>query len=293
MRSKIGLLMLAGAYLSCATLVQAQEVMMHPPKILTITREVVKTGKFSAHEKWEAGFPKAYAKAKWPTRYLAMTAITGEGRVLFLTGYDSMAAWEADVVAQDKNAELSAANEALGAKDGEFLTESKTAVFTFMPELSYQPEGPVAGVRGFMVAAVTVKPGHGKHFEEIRKMVKEAHEKAGLKEHYSVYHVSAGAPSGLYLIFIPIKGLADVDQMDALHGQAYKDAVGDEGRNKITELGKEGIESSETNLFVFSPKMSYAPKEWVEADPDFWAPKPAPAAKAAAKPAAAKKEAKP
>src|SRR5271163_2295653 len=132
MRSKIGLLMMAGAYLSCATLVQAQEVMMHPPKILTNTREVVKTGKFSAHEKWEAGFPKAYAKANWPTRYLAMTAITGEGRVLFLTG-------------------------------------SKTAVFTFMPELSYQPEGPVAGVRGFMVAAVTVKPGHGKHFEEIRK----------------------------------------------------------------------------------------------------------------------------
>jgi hypothetical protein len=289
MRSKIGLLLvMAGAYLGCATLGQAQEAMMHPPKILTITREVVKPGKSAAHENWEQGFPKAYTKAKWPVHYLAMTAITGESRVLFLTGYESMADWEADALAQDKNAELSASNETLGAKDGEFLTESKTAVFTYMPELSYQPDAPIAGVRGFMVASQTVKPGHGKHYEEIRKMIKEAHEKAGLKEHYSVYHVSAGAPSGLYLIFIPIKGLADVDQMDALHGQAYKDAVGDEGRNKIMELGKEGLESSETNLFVFSPKMSYAPKEWVDADPEFWAPKPAPAAKPAAK-----KEAKP
>ena len=290
MRSKIGLLAMAGVYLGCATLGQAQEATMKPPKILTITREVVKTGKSSAHEKWEEGFPKAYAKAKWSQHYLAMTAITGESRVLFLTPYESMAAWEADVVGQDKNAELSAANESLGSKDGEFLTESKTAVFTYMPELSYQPEGPIAGVRGFMVAAQVVKPGHGKHYEDLRKMIKEAHEKAGLKEHYSVYHVTAGAPAGLYLIFVTIKGLADMDAYEALHGQAYKDALGgEEGQNKIRDFNREGLESSETNLFVFSPKMSYMPKAWVDADPDFWAPKPAPAAK----PAAAKKEAKP
>lgn len=292
MRSKIGLWMMAGVYLGCAMGAYAQEAMISPPKILTITREVVKTGKAAAHEKWEEGFPKAYAKAKWPTTYLAMTAITGESRVLFFSAYDSMAAWEADVRAQGKNAELSAADDALGAKDGEFLTESKTAVFTYMPELSYQPDVPVAGTRGFSVIAQTVKPGHGKHYEELRKMIKEAHEKAGLKEHYSVYHVSAGAPSGLYLIFIPFKGLADVDASEALHGQAYKDALGDEGQKKITEFAKEGLESAETELFVMSPKMSYAPKEWVAADPEFWAPKPAPAAKAAAKPAA-KKEAKP
>jgi hypothetical protein len=289
MRCKIGLLLMAGVYLGCATMANAQEAMMRPPKVLTITREAVKTGKSSAHEKWEEGWPKAYAKAKWSTHYLAMTAITGESRVLFLTPYDSMAAWEEDVRAQDKNPDLSAANEALGAKNGDFLSDSKTAVFTLMPELSYQQELPAAGIRGFMVVAQTVKPGHGKHYEEIRKMVKAAHEKAGLKEHYTVYHVSAGANSGLYLIFIPIKGLADVDQFDALHGQAYKDALGEEGQNKITEFGMQGLESSETQLFVFSPRMSYAPKAWVDAEPDFWAPKPSPAAK----PAAAKKEAKP
>jgi len=289
MRSKIGLLLMAGVYLCCATIVKAQEVMLTPPKILTITREVVKTGKSAAHEKWEQGFPKAYAKAKWPTHYLAMTAITGENRVLFMSAYDSMAAWEADALAQNRNAELSATNETLGTKDGEFLTESKTAVFKFMPELSYQPEVPLAGVRGFVLEAQVVKLGHGRHYEEIRKMVKAAHEKAGVNEHYSVYHVSAGAPSGLYLIFFPMKGLAEIDQSEAAHGQAYKDAVGDEGRNKLTDFAKEGLESSETELFVFSPKMSYVSKEWVDTDPEFWAPKPAPAAK----PAAEKKEAKP
>jgi len=30
---------------------------------------------------------------------------------------------------------------------------------------------------------------------------------------------------------------------------------------------------------VVNPKMSYPPKEYVKEDPDFWAPKPKPAAK--------------
>jgi hypothetical protein len=274
MRSKLCLFLLTGVYFGGAGLAEAQtSTMMHPPKVLVIAREVVKPGKGAAHAKWEEGYPRAYAKANWPTPYLAMTALTGESRVLFMAGYDSMADWEKDAAAQDKNAVISAANDALGSKDGDFLTESKEAVFTYQEELSYQPDAPVAGTRGFMVASISVKPGHGKHFEDIRKMIRAAHEKANLSDHYAVYHCVAGASSGLYLIFIPIKSLADADQFPAIHGKAYQDALGEDGQNKITEFSMQGVESSETQLFVFSPKMSYPPKEWVEADHDFWAPK--------------------
>src|SRR5713226_4695032 len=114
---------------------QAQQTMMSPPKVLVIGREVVKTGKGAAHEKWEAGWPRAYAKAKWPVNYLAISSMTGEGRALYLGGYESMAAWESDLAAQGKNAALSAETQALTEKDGEFLTENRTAVFTYMPEL--------------------------------------------------------------------------------------------------------------------------------------------------------------
>jgi len=281
MRSKLCLFLLVGVYLGSAALAKAQ-VKMHPPKVLLIAREVVKPGKSAAHAKWEEGFPRAYAKANWPTPYLALSALTGESRVLFLEGYDSMAAWEKDVAAQDKNAVLSAANDALGSKDGDFLSESKQAVFTLQDELSYQPDAPVAGARGFMIVGITVKPGHGKHFEEIRKMVRAAHEKANLSDHYAVYHCTAGASSGLYLIFVPFNTLADVDQFPTVHGKAYQDALGEDGQNKITEFNMQGVESSETQLFMFSPKMSYPPKEWVEADHEFWTPKAETPIKAAA-----------
>jgi hypothetical protein len=38
------------------------------------------------------------------------------------------------------------------------------------------------------------------------------------------------------------------------------------------------IESNESNLFMFNPKMSYVSDDWVKADPEFWKPKAAPAA---------------
>jgi hypothetical protein len=40
---------------------------------------------------------------------LAVSAITGKPRVLFLTGYDSFEAWEKDTRATQNNATLSAA----------------------------------------------------------------------------------------------------------------------------------------------------------------------------------------
>jgi uncharacterized protein involved in type VI secretion and phage assembly len=42
---------------------------------------------------------------------------------------------------------------------------------------------------------------------------------------------------------------------------------------KLSELTARTIESSETNLFVFNPRMSYVSEDWIKADPDFWKPK--------------------
>jgi hypothetical protein len=256
-----------------APLAQAQETMMAPPKVLVLTREVVKPGKTAEHEQWETGWPAAYSKANWPVHYLAMSSMTGENRALFLSGYDSLEAWNADGMAQEKNAALSASQKMLYAKDGDFLTKSETAVFLYQPELSYKPEAPVKGTHYFMISAVQVKPGHGRHFEEIRKLVRAAHEKANVDEHFAVFAAALGRPDGYYLIFYPMQSPAEIDKEEMTHGKGYRDAVGEEGMKKIMEFRGQGVESSENQLFVLSPKMSYAYKEWIAADPDFWGPK--------------------
>jgi hypothetical protein len=279
----------AGLILGATGIAEAQQAMTGPPPVLVIGREVVKPGKGPAHQKWETGWPRLMAKTKWPVHYLAMTSLTGENRVLFFTGYGSMADWEKDQQNQDKNASFTAENDALNDKDGEFLKESRTGVFTYMPDLSYQAAVPIATMRYFTIVSILVKPGHGDHFAEVRKMVKAAHEKANLVDHYAVYHMVSGGSPGHYLILIPMQSLKEADDFPAVHGKAYKDALGEEGQKKLEEFSSHGVESSETNLFAFSPKMSYVAKEWIEADPDFWAPKPKAAAKPTAKKEAPKK----
>jgi hypothetical protein len=287
MKRTLGLLAAAALLLAGAVTTQAQEKMA-PPKILVITREVEKLGKGAAHEKlestWAAAFKKAHAAP-----YLAVSAMTGEHRALFMSGYDSIAAWEKDNKAQEANATFQAENESLAAKDADLISESTTGVYTYMPEISYQLTESVATSRYFVISAIDVKPGHGDHFVEIRKLIKAAHEKAGLSDHYAVYHRSFGGPSTRYLIFVPVKSLAELDQFNTVHGKAYHDALGEGGQKKIDEFNMQGLASTEANVFSFSSKMSNTSKDWIDADPGFWAPKPA----AAAKPKAAKKEAAP
>jgi hypothetical protein len=289
MKKSLRLFSAVAMILGAAVIARAQEMTMGPPKVLVITREVEKLGKGPAHVKLESTWAAAFRKAK-AAPYLAASAITGERRVLFMAGYDSLASWEKDFKAQEANAAFTAENDAIAAKDADLISESRTSVFTFQANLSYQPNEPVATMRYFVISATEVKPGHGDHFAEIRKIIKAAHEKAGLSDHYAVYHRMAGVSPNLYLIIVPIKSLAELDQFSTIHGKAYQDALGEEGRKKIDEFDMQGLAASEVNVFAFNPKMSNAPEDWVKADPDFWTPKPA----AAAKPkVAAKKEAAP
>jgi hypothetical protein len=259
-----------------------------PPKVIQIYRETVKPGKTAAHEKVEAGWPRAFAKANSPTHYLAMTSVSGPTEAWFITGYGSLAAWEKDTQDNEKNPALSAELQRLSAEDGDLLSEGRSIVATYEPDMSYRANGINIGeMRYFYVTTMRIRPGSS--FSDMNKITLAAHEKANIPERWAVFHVTYGMPSGTFLIFQPLKSLAEVDAFPTTHGQPYRDAVGEDGFKKLTEMAKSGIIVSETNIYALNPKMSYPSKETVAVDPAFWAPKPkapAPAKAAAAKPAA-------
>jgi len=271
--------------LSAGSLALAQEqAPSGPPKVLQIFREEVKPGKGAAHEKVEAGWPRAFANAKWPTHYFAMVSVTGPSEAWFLTGFDSLAAWEKDRLDTEKNTALTAELDQLGEKDGELLSGVRSIVATYRQDLSYRPTGVNIGqMRYFYVTTFRIRPGHEKDYIDANKIVRDAHEKANVPEHWAVFQVTSGMPNGTYLSFQPLKTLAEVDAFPQTHGKAYQDATGEEGRQKLRELASAGALSSETTIFAFSPKMSYVSKEIAAADPEFWTPKPAVEAAAVAK----------
>jgi len=278
------LLLLGSLVVGTIGMAFAQEHTMSPPKVLTVTREFVKPGKAGAmHDKAESAFVQAMAKAKWPTHYLAMNSLSGKPRALFFTGYDSFEAWEKDMKATEKNAVLSAALDHAAVADGELLDSEDGGAYAYREDYSLRPPSDIPHMRYFDISVFHVKHGHHKDWDDAVKMVLAAYQKAVPETHWACYEGIYGAPEGTYVFITPRKSADEIDRSFA-QDKDFMAAMGEEGMKKLEELSAAAIESSESNLFMFNPKMSYVSDEWIKADPDFWKPK------AAAAPAAAPKK---
>jgi hypothetical protein len=276
-------LLLGSLVLGSFGMAAAQEQLTPPPKVLTVTREFVKPGKGGAmHDKAESAFVQAFARAKWPTHYLAMNSVSGKPRVLFFTGYDSFEAWEKDVNAVNKNAVLSGALDHASAVDGELLDSVDGDALAYREDYSLRAPVDIAHMRYFEISVYHVKPGHRKDWDDGMKIVLAAYQKALPETHWACYQAAYGAPEGTYIFITPMKSAAEIDKAFA-QNKDFGSAMGEDGMKKLDELSAAAIESSETNLFTFNPKMSYVSDDWVKADPDFWKPKSAAAPKAAPK----------
>src|SRR5216683_4239099 len=257
--------LLLGSYLLFGGLgiLVAQET-TPPPKVLAITREFVKPGKGGAlHEKAESAFVQAMTRAKWPTHYLAVSSISGKPRVLFLTGYDSFEAWEKDVLATQKNAPLSAALDRAAVADGDLLSDADASALVYNDEYSLRSSVDIPHMRYFEIDLYRVRPGHDADWDSIVKMVKAAYEKIP-GAHWATYRAVYGQEGTTYVVFTAMKSAVEIDQSFAQSKQ-FMSAMGEEGMKKFSELLAAAIESSQHNLFIFSPKMSYPPAEWIKA----------------------------
>jgi hypothetical protein len=283
------LLLISSLVLGCLGTMAAQEMsqgMHQPPKVLNILREFTKPGKAGmSHEKTESAFVQALTAAKWPTHYLAVDSLSGKPRTLFLTAYDSFEAMEKDMKSIEKSSALLATLDHAGVVDGELLSDTDIGDFVYREDLSLRGATDIPHMRYFEISLYHIKQGHDKDWETLVKMYQTAYEKIS-DVHWATYEAIYGQTDNTFAIFNPIKSLAEVDHAFG-EGKQFEAAMGEEGMKKLRELTAETIESGQTNLFEFNPRMSYVGEDWIKADPDFWKPKTAhAAAKKAEKPEA-------
>ena len=262
--------------LTCSCITAAQEKSQaNPsiPRVLQITREFTKPGKAGfVHDASESAFVQAMARAKWPTHYLGMTSLSGKQRALFLTSYPSFEAWEKDNAAVQKNPTLAPAIEAASVADSAQLDSIDQAVFVFNDEMSLRPLADLSQMRYLEVSLYHVRPGHGREWNELVKLVKAAYEKGVPGSHWGVFEEVFGGDGGSYLVLTARKTLAEVDHGFQVENKQFEAAMGAEGMKKLEELAAASIESEQHQLFAFNPHMSYVADEWIKADPDFWKP---------------------
>lgn len=272
--------MAAGLLLSGVSLIHAQS--QEPSRLLRIFREDIKSGKGSAHEKVETAYVRAFAKSGYPA-YIALDGMTGTSQVWFLERYDSYEEMDKAIhIAQTEP--MKTALGQLDALDGELRAGERGMIATYQKDLSYTPVpalGPKARI--YTINTVRIRPGHIAEFTEMRKLVNAAFGKSGSKQRRVVYSVNSGAPTGTYLILSAMDSLKALDAPAG--GMSMTEAFGAD-LIRYNKLAADTLISSESTMFMINPKMSNPSKEYITADPEFWAPKPKPvAAKPAAKPA--------
>ncbi|HZQ43154.1 MAG TPA: hypothetical protein VFA99_07870 [Acidobacteriaceae bacterium] len=258
-----------------------------PSKYLVINREFTKPGRDgAAHQATEAAYMRAAAAGKAPFHYVAFTSLTGPNRALFLSGYDSMEAVEAEHKSMSQALQTSL-DKAMVA-DGEQLSGTDESVWMVDADLSQNTDGPRVGSRYMIIREFVVKPGHTGDWEAAVKLVLDGYKKADVGAHWSTYRMIFGNSTGpTYLVLTSVKSMSELDAMYA-NDPKFMEAMGEDGMKKLEGLEAKGIESEKTNFFIIDPKMSIPTEQMIKAEPEFWKVKPTSTSTATKKPAASK-----
>ncbi len=256
---------------------QIQEAAPAPvPKVLMVVREQIKEGREAAHAKAEEAWPRIFSKGNVTTHYVGMTAESGTSEAWFLEPYDSFGGME-KARGEIEQSPLAADLEVANVQDGELRTGSRTLLAVYRGDLSFHPAEAMSSLpkcRHMGVTVLRIKYGHDADLAQIAKLLIDGDEKSNSDQPVLTYQAISGGPSGTYLIFSPMDSLAHMDAAPARLAAA-RQAMGERNRQRLDALALEVLQSSESLLFAFNPRMSYVSKEFAAGDPEFWNPKPA------------------
>ena len=249
----------------------AQALPTSQPGVITVIRENVKIGRSAEHARIEAGWPAAFAKAKSPTYYMALTSMTGANEAWFLVPFASRAAEEADMKRNAADPALEAELERLARADGEVLDNLRTMQLRARPDLSMGAFPDLAKARYYEVTWFRVRLGQDQAFEAASKTWMASAKRNAPNTSYRTYVLEAGGLAGTFLVFTSFEAYAELDRMatdgDKIWGGMTPDELA------VMEKAVGGIISIETQRFRVDPTMSYVDQATRDKDPAFWNPK--------------------
>ena len=257
---------------------------MGPPKVLLIVREEIKPGMMAAHARHSADYVQVFNQLNTSNHRIAMVPVAGnENEVLYITAAQSFA--EIETLNRATDQRMGAANGHMRVKLDALEKEApgmhaamRDMLAVYRPDLSFNPGVNIAQMRYFTVTTTRIRPGFDSvYIENIQKVINVARNKAKADDlHVAVFQVVSGAPGGTYLIFRPMKSLAELDNPV---GMKVRAAMSDDQRKDADKAVRESVMFSEVSTYAFAPSMSYVDREFAARDAAFWSPKPQTAVK--------------
>ena len=261
-----------------------------PPKLLVLVYQRFRFDKAAEASQALAGAARACANLEVPNSWIVLDSVTGEAEALSFDPFDSFAHIDQ---AFAQWGPIYAAHVELGKFQAQIngaLASQRTIVAERRDDLSYRASRiDLSKARFLRVLEVRLHPGHEGEFAEAFKALAAAYEKTESDLPWVVYQVNVGMPSPTFLAFVPMRTLAQNDDLlkrrDLLHH-----AEG-EAAERMQRIARAAYAHTESNLYAMSPQKSHVSKEFAAGDPEFWTPKPPAPVKAGAKRSGKKKPA--
>jgi hypothetical protein len=270
---------------------------MHaPPNILMIETDNIKPYNTTPYDKVAADYVTEARKAKLPGMVIAMEAMSGANRAQYLFAYDSFDDMQKQEDVMMKDANVTAAFAHLDSLEAPYVSEVHNVIWHYREDLSNNAAAAdIPHCRFWETITFHIKPGHDEQFEGLMKIVQATYLKIGANIPWATFESEMGA-TDTYNVIVPMKSLKEEDE-GLVRDKAFMDALGSDGMHHMDDVARDAYLSVEDTLWEVNPKTSYVPKEIIDANPAFWAPKPAapmgkgsmttsPAAKPAATPPA-------
>jgi hypothetical protein len=244
-----------------------------PPKLVVLVYQRFPIDKMAASGKALADAAKACASLEAPNSWIVMDSVSGEPEMLSFDPFDSFAHVNKAFAAWGP---IYATHPDLGKAQAQImgaLQSQRTIIAVRRDDLSYRANRiDLSKARFLRVLEVRLRPGHEGEFAEAFQKLRAAYEKIDSDLPWAVYQVNVGTPSPAFFAFVPMRTLAQNDDLLNIR-EKLREAEGD-AAERMQQIAREAYAQTESNLYAISPEKSHVSKEFAAGDPEFWTPKP-------------------
>ncbi len=269
-------LLFAGLTLTLGPMVLAQHEagQAHgPSKYLYLSNVELKPEEGSAYANIENDEVAALRAANAPSHYLAMGNITGSSRVIYFHGFDSFADLQKS---HDETVAMTKLQDTLKAdntQEASLIAARHTSIYKYDKDLSLNPDVDLSTMRFMRILLFHVRSGQGHDFEHLVKLFAKAYQASVPNARWAMFEKMYGEGSdNTYILVTPMDSLAYVDGIVASE-KDFNAGVGEDQLQMLEKGVDAAVESSESDIFAFSPRISYVPDSWLSSSPDFWGKK--------------------
>ncbi len=244
-----------------------------PPKLVVLVYQKFPFDKAAESGKALAAAARVCANLEVPNSWIVLESLTGDSEVLSFDPFDSFAHIGK---AFAEWGPIYAAHPELGKFQAQIngaLASQRTIVAERRDDLSYRPNRiDLSKARFLRVLEVRLHPGHEGEFAEAFKTLAAAYEKTESDLPWVVYQVNVGMSSPTFVAFVPMRTLAQNDDLLNLRERLHE-AEG-EAAERMQQISRAAYAHTESNLYAISPEKSHVSKEFAAGDPEFWTPNP-------------------